>query len=294
MDFLLFFLFHTWFNLDQELWDMKKEMIVGCTLIFYLNGVGQVYHQLPSYGLHTTGAYSLRYTNAFSFSDNPACLGTVNHWLFGALTANYWLLEGLNHYAFAASFPMAGSGAGMIFQQSGDELFKEQGLEGAYGKHLGKTDIGMVFDYLRDQAAGYGSVQFFSAGLGLRYRVTEKLLAGWAFGLPFSGNSGKPNSEKSPQYFRMGFGYQVENDLLLSLQIEKQSGQPADFFGNIEYRYGDHFIFSAGIHGATGSLIFKSGWKKNHLCIQLCVVYEPVLGISPGLMLLGEAKNTAE
>ncbi len=273
---------------------MKKEMIVGYALLFYLNGSGQVYHELPSSGLNTTGTYSLRYTNAFSFSGNPACLGGINHWLFGVLTGNYWLLEGLNHYAFAASFPLAGSGGGMIFQQSGDELFKEQSLEGAYGKQLGKIDIGIVFDWLRDQAAGYGSVHFFSAGVGLRYRVNEKLIVGWAFGLPFSGNSGKTNSEKSPQYFRMGFGYLVENDLLLSLQIEKQSGQPADFFGNIEYRYGDHFIFSAGIHGANGSIIFKTGWKKNLLCIQICLVYEPVLGVSPGFMMLWETKNTGE
>jgi hypothetical protein len=48
---------------------------------------------------------------------------------------------------------------------------------------------------------------------------------------PVSGKIGKTNLEGAPQYSRMGFGHHIENDLFLSLQIEKQSGQPADFFG---------------------------------------------------------------
>lgn len=269
-------------------------MIVGYVLFFCLSGQSQVYHEQPFSGFNSGAAYSLKYTNAFSFSDNPACLGGINHLFCGVLTTNYWMLEGLNGYAFAASFPLAGSGGGLVLQQSGDEAFKTQSLELAYGKHLGRVDMGMTFNYLRDQASGYESAQFLSAGVGLRYRVNEKLLAGWMFGFPFVGESGKTIQEKAPQYFRMGFGYHLENDLFLSFQIEKQSGQPADFSGFIEYRYGDEFIFSAGIHADTGSIVFKTGWKKNRLCIQPCLMYEPVLGFSPALMLLWETKTGTE
>ena len=184
---------------------MKKGLLVGWACLFYLNGQGQVYHELPSSGFNTTGAYSLRFADAFSFSDNPACLGGINQLLCGALAANHWMLEGLNNSAFAASFPLAGSGGGVMMQQNGDEAFKEQSLELAFGKHLGKMDIGMVFDWLRDQAAGYGSAQFISAGIGLRYRVNEKFMTGWTFGLPFSGKSGKTNEEKAPAIFPDGF-----------------------------------------------------------------------------------------
>jgi hypothetical protein len=273
---------------------MKKELLIGCIVLFFLNGQGQTFHELPSYRYSTTGAYSLRYTDAFSCTANPASLGGISHILFGVLAENKWMLEGLNNYAFAVSFPLGARGTGIVLRQNGDEAFKERGLELNYGKNLGRLDIGIVFDYLRDQAAGYEPVHFISSGIGLRYRLNEKLATGWELGFPVSGKIGKTNPEGSPQYFRMGFGYHLEDDLFLLLQIEKQSGQPADFFGYIEYRYGDHFIFSAGISSVSGSFIFKTGWKKNRLNIQLCLMYEPVLGISPGLLLLWETKNKVE
>jgi hypothetical protein len=182
----------------------------------------------------------------------------------------------------------------MMFQQTGDELFREQHLELACGKHLGRIDIGIGFNYLNDQATGYGSIPFISATIGLRFRVSERLTTGWAFGLPFLGYSGKTYPEKAPQYFRMGFGYHAEIDLLLSCQLEKQSGQAADLFACIEYRYAEHFIFSAGVHSAAGSFVFESGWCKNRLCIKPGLVYEPALGFSPGLTLLWETKNKTE
>jgi hypothetical protein len=273
---------------------MKKGLLIGCAVIFFLNGQGQIFHEMPSYRYSITGAYSLRYTDAFSCTDNPASLGGVSQLHLGVLAENKWMLEGLNNCAFAVSFPIGAGGTGIVLRQNGDEAFKEQGLELNYGKNLGRLDIGIVFDYLRDQAAGYETVHFISSGVGLRYRINEKLITGWELGLPVSGKIGKTNPESAPQYFRMGFGCHIEDDLFLSLQIEKQSGQPADFFGNIEYRCEDHFIFSAGISSGSDSFIFKTGWKKNGLSIQLCLMYEPILGISPGLLLLWETKNKAE
>jgi hypothetical protein len=273
---------------------MKQGMIVGYVLLFYLNGDCQIYHPLLSAGFNTSGVYSLKNANVFSFSDNPASLGGADHLLGGAMVMNYWMLQGLNAWRVAMSFPMAASGIGMMLEQSGDELYKEQNLELAYGKRLGKMDIGIGFDFINARAAGYGSIPFVSGVMGLRFHVDEKITAGWALGLPFLGYSGKTNSEKAPQYFRMGFGYQIEKDLLISFQVEKQPGIVADIFGCIEYGYLDHFIFSVGVHSAEGSFVFIAGWKKNRLSIEPCLLYEPVPGFSPGLMLLWEAKNKTE
>jgi hypothetical protein len=273
---------------------MKRVVQIICGLLVCLKGMGQIYHGKVFFGYSTSGAYSRQFTDAFSFTANPACLGNIDHLFFGTLAENKWMLESLNSYALAASFPLGGGGVGIALQQSGDADFSEQGLEMAYGKNLGKLDIGICFDYLRDRAATYGSVHFISCSFGMRFRVNEKLYTGWELGLPFSGLAGKTNTEKAPQFFRMGFGYAWLDDLSLSLQIEKQSGQPVDFSGWLDYRYGDHFIFSFGISPVAGSAYFKTGWKKNRLCIQTDLIYEPVLGFSPGLVLLWEAKNKKE
>ena len=85
------------------------------------------------------------------------------------------MLEGLNNYAFAVSFPFGAGGTGNAFHQSGDEAFNEQGLELAYGKNLGRLDIGIVFDYLRDQAAGYTGQILFPPGVGIRLPGNRKI-----------------------------------------------------------------------------------------------------------------------
>jgi hypothetical protein len=289
-----FLIFLRLVNLDRDLTGMKKELLSGFALLFFLNGPAQIFHGLPSSGYNSSGAYSTQFADAFSCTANPSCLGAMNHVLIGALAENKWMLQGLNNYALAASFPLNAGGAGLVLQQSGDEDFKETGLELAYGKNLGKLEIGIDFNYLRDMTAGYGSVQFVFSGFGLRYRVNEKFISGWELGLPVSGKAGKTNPERAPQYFRMGFGYTAEDDLFLSLQISKQSDLPMELCGYVEYRYEDHFVFSAGINSLPGSIYFKSGWKKNRLCIQLSLAYEPVLGISPGLIILCETKNKSE
>lgn len=273
---------------------MKKEILFVCAVLFFLNGPGQVIHGLPSLGINSSGAYNLLYADALSFAINPASLGTVKQFYCGSLIENKWMLEGLNEYTIAASFPFGAGGAGMLIHQSGDEAFHETGFKLAYGKNLGKPDIGIVFDYLRDRVAGYGSAQFISLGIALRYRVTEKFTGGWELGLPVFANAGKTSPEKAPQYFCMGFGYAPEDNLILSLRIEKPLGQPADISGWLEYRYEDHFIFSAGIRSMTGSFFLSSGWKKNRLTIQVSGIYEPLLGISPGLLLLWESTKKAK
>lgn len=273
---------------------MKKDMLTGYALLFFFCGTGQTFHKLASFGYNSTGAYSLQFTDAFSTVSNPACLGGIHHFSCGVLAENKWMLAGLNNCSFATSFPIGRDGFGVALQQNGDDEFKEQGLELAYGKNLGKLDLGIAFNYLRDQAEGYGSAQFISTSLGLRYRVNKKLITGWDLGLDVSGKAGKTNPERAPQWFRMGFGYSMDEDLFLSLQIEKQSGLPGDFCSYIEYRYAGHLIFGAGIHSDSGSLFFKTGWRKNQLSIQFCFAYEPVLGVSPGIVLLWETKIKTE
>ena len=263
---------------------------LGC-LLFCLNGMGQPVHLPSENGYIKAGAYSVHFVDAFSFTSNPACLGGVKDFLSGVLMERKWMLKELNNYEMAVACPMGKGALGFTLQRSGDADFNEQALELAYGKNLGRLDLGIRFNYLRDQAAGYPDIGFGSSGLGIRFHVSEKLITGWEIGLPVFGKAGKTNVERAPQFFRMGFGYELRADLYMTLQVEKTGGLPMTVLPSLEYRYGEQFFFSFGIDSYAGSVYFKTGWKKNRLCIQLYSQYEPVLGFSPGLVLLWERKN---
>jgi hypothetical protein len=270
---------------------MKYVMKFLYGLIISLNGMGQTYHEQTENAYITAGAYSTHFTDAFSFESNPASLGSTEGLSCGVLAERKWMLNELNNYALSFSGNLGRGGLGILFQQSGDIDFNEQSFELAYGKNLGRMDMGIRFNYLQDKASGYQRIGFGHAGVAMRFRVSEKLITGWILDLPVFGEAGKMNSEKGPEFFQMGYGYEWREDLFLAVQIVKASDLPLNVIPTIEYHYGGHFFFSLGINSNNGSPYFKSGWKKNRLCVQIFTVYEPVLGFSPGLLLLWENNN---
>jgi hypothetical protein len=270
---------------------MMRVIQILWGLLFCLKGMGQTAHAAFTHAYLTGGAYSEHFTDAFSFTSNPACLGDGHGLLSGLLAERKWMLKELDLFELSVSGILGKGGWGISIQQSGDADYSEQGLELAYGKDLGRLEMGIRFGYSRNQAAGYPPAGFGSSGIGIRFHLTEKLITGWEIGLPVFGRAGKTNPEKGPEFFRMGLGYEWRADLFLAFQVEKTSGLPVNVIPSLEYRYGEQFFFSFGINSLGGALYFKSGWKKNRLCIQLYTIYEPVLGFSPGLVLLLERKN---
>jgi hypothetical protein len=260
-------------------------------LFFCLEGMGQPVHEPAENAYIKAGAYSIHFTDAFSFTSNPACLGTIKVFSCGILAERKWMLKELDNYQSTVCAPIGNGGIGISLQHSGDGDYSEQALELAYGKNLGRLEMGMRFGYLRDQAAGYPGTGFGSTGIGIRYHVSDKCITGWELGLPVFGRAGNTNPERAPQFFRMGFGYEWGTDLFLALQLVKFPGLPVNTVGSLEYRYGDALFFSFGLSSLAGAIYFKSGWKKNRLCIQLYTEYVPVLGFSPGLLLLWRGKN---
>jgi hypothetical protein len=268
-----------------------RLMNLAYILFFCLSARGQLSHVQSENAFITSGAYSNHFTDAFSFRSNPACLGGMQNFQLGILAERKWMLQELDNYELAASFKLGNGGMGIAIQHSGDEDYSEQTLELAYGKKLGRLQMGIRFGYLKDQAAGYQGIGFGSSGVGICFHVTEKLITGWELGLPVFGIAGKLNPERGPQLFKMGFGYEWMPDLFVSFQVEKFAGLPVNMIGFIEYRYGEQFFFSFGMNSLAGALYFKSGWRKNRLGIQIYTLYEPVLGFSPGIVLFWEGKN---
>jgi hypothetical protein len=270
---------------------MMRLIRLICVLFIHLHVQGQFSHVQSENSYITAGAYSHRFRDVFSFVSNPACLAEIQNFQSGILTERKWMLKELENAEISSCFPMASGGLGMALQHSGDAGYKEQGLVLAYGIKAGRLQIGTGFAWLMDQAAGYRAVGFGSARAGICFHVSDKLTAGWVLGLPVFEIAGKTNPERGPQFFNMGFGYEWRPDLFMSIQIKKEAGLPVDIIAYTEYRYGEQFSFAFGINGLAGAVYFKSGWKKNRLCVQIYSLFEPVLGFSPGIAILWEGKS---
>lgn len=270
---------------------MKWMMLYGLCWMFCEKGISQLAHLPVSTGDIRSGAYSTHFADAFSFAANAASLGAAKEILCGLSLERKWMLKELNHYELAGSFGRGHGGIGVALAYSGDADYHEQAIKLAYGKNLGKLEVGIFFNYLNNQAAGYSSIGYGYCGAGIRFHVSEKLISGWELSLPVMGQLGKQNPETGPRQYALGFGYEANASLFMAAQLVKESGVPMNLIVSVEYRYADQFLFSFGIESGIGSPYFKTGWKKNQLCIQLYSVYHPVLGFSPGLQLLWQKKN---
>jgi hypothetical protein len=264
--------------------------LCGC-LLCYCPAKGQSIHMSSPNDIFQAGAYSIHFSNVFSFTANSASLAAKPGFQYGMTLEQKWLLKELNEYQLAAAIATKNAGVGILFRSSGDTDYGEREFKLAYGKSLGKLELGIFFSYLIVQISGYPDHEFATSGLGIRFHVSPKLIAGWEFSLPVFGKIGEINSETGPQSLRMGLGYEVAGDVLMAFQIIKQSGTPMNFFGSLEYQYNNKFLFSFGIDSGTGSPYFKSGWKKNQLAIQIYCSYHPILGFTPGLIFLWQVKT---
>jgi len=270
---------------------MMRTVRLICVFFIYLNVHGQLSHVQSENSYITAGAYSQHFRDAFSFVSNPACLGEIKNFQSGMLTERKWMLKELDNTEVTFCFPAGGGGLGVALQHSGDAGYREQGLGLSYGIKAGRLQIGTGFAYLLDQAAGYRATGFGLARAGICFHVSDKLTTGWVLGLPVFGIVGKANSERGPQFFNVGFGYEWRPDLFMSIQIKKDAGLPLNIITCIEYHYGEQFFFAFGINGQTGAVYFKSGWRKNRLTVQIYTLFEQVLGFSPGFAILWEGKS---
>jgi hypothetical protein len=271
-----------------------RVAIVLVSLFFSAGAHTQTIHLQSINNYFTGGGYSTHFKDAFSFNSNPACLGNMNTIYAGMLAEREWLLQELGYYGFSMAVPILKSGIGVSLKQSGDFNYNERGLELAYGKNLGPLEFGICFGYLHAKAAGYPGISFGSAGAGIRFHISEKLITGWELEVPVFTIQAKSNPEKLPQVFRMGFGYEQAPELFISVQVEKSSGLSLNVIPAIDYRYQDQFDFSFGVSSLSGALYFKSGWEKNNLCIQFYTLYVPLTGFSPGIALFWEYKKRRE
>jgi hypothetical protein len=255
---------------------------------------GQVFH-LPVKSVYPTGgAYSKRFTDGFSFTGNPAVLGSARQFSMALSTERRWLLKELDLTRMAISCSAGRGGAGLEFQYTGDLAYHEAALALAYGKNLGPIVLGLRFGLDEEQAAGYSRYGSGSAGWGLIFHPLEKLSVGWLLNVAVFATDNGRGTEKTGERYEMGLGYEISDKVFLGVRFQKEAGSLMDISGYLDYCWSQQLYASLGMETSTASPFFKAGWRKNRMTIGLFTAYHPALGFTPGLLLFWEGKNKAE
>jgi hypothetical protein len=240
------------------------------------------------------GAYSKNFADGLSFTSNQAVLGSLKTLTAGVYAERRFLLKELNLYTVAASFPIQFGGVGLVAKYFGYESFKETELSLAYGKQLGKTSIGIQFNYYSVQIPGYGKDALVNIEGGAILQLSEQLYAGLHVFNPTKSRFGKNHLEKLSSVYASGLGYEASQKVFVCVEILKEEDRAASISAGLHYAFAKKFFARLGLSTGSNSFYFGTGWKWSNLRIEVTSNYHSRLGFTPGLLLLFRGNNQEE
>lgn len=234
-----------------------------------------------------TGAYSQRFSNLFSFLSNTAALAMSKGISAGVYSENKFGLKELNHYTAAVSSPIGGNGGiGIVTTYAGSKELNESQIGLAYGKNLGKINIGARFNYTLLRTSGYGSDGAISFELGSTWKISEKLYTGIQIVNPVGGKFGEESKEKLPSVYSVGAGYECSEQFYIGVDIVKEESKPVNLRATLQYIIARRLITMLGINSGTSSPALCAGWQWKNMRVLINGSFHPQLGATTGLAII--------
>jgi hypothetical protein len=233
--------------------------------------------------LHVT-SYSSIHHDAFCFGSNQAALASIRKFSVGGYGERRFLLNELGSYRMAIALPIASSVFGFTATYSGSSLYNESVCGLAYGRSLGKIDMGMQFNYIMVKASGYGRSSGLNMEAGVIAHLTDRLQTGIHVFNPFPIDT--KAADKFSFLYAAGFGYDVSDQFFISAEIKKTADEPVTINTGFQYAFEKKLFVRAGIASATSSFCFGLGFLWNGFRIDALVSTHPQLGMSPAIMIL--------
>ena len=152
----------------------------------------------------------------------------------------------------------------------------------AYARKLmPKLSAGIQFEMRSSQFAPYERLilfsserkEFFTAEIGLQYKLLEKLLIGVHFSNPAKLEI--KEDEFLPRIIRAGATYFVSEKLLVHAELEKDFELPFVFKSGLEWELADELWLRIGFHNKPITFNLGTGYKfKNGLRIDFACYYQ--------------------
>jgi hypothetical protein len=267
--------------------------LAGCISSFSITSAQSLHY--PNAPLFAgNGAYSVRFNDLFSFSSNTASLANCLRVSGGVYGENKFGLSELNSYTAAAQMPAGGAAVGLITTWAGSSSFNQSQIGFAYGKQLGRINLGVRFNYTMMRIAGYGSDGAISFELGSIWKITEKLCTGIQITNPVGGKFGKDTREKLPTVYSMGAGYECSSQLFISTVIAKEESKPLNLQAAVQYLIGGRLLTMFGLNSAISSPLICAGWLWKNMRVLMSGSFHPQLGPSTGIGIIFYGKKKEE
>lgn len=248
------------------------------TGVLYTSAQSMAHTHSPLFTINA--AYNAQTSHPFSFLSNTAALANCKQFSAGAYAENKFSVRELNHHAAALQFPVAMGALGLMAQKAGAADFNQSQLALAYGKNLGRVNVGLRFNYTMIRMAGYGGAGAITFELGSTWQITEKFYSGIQVTNPYGGKLG---NEKMPSVYCAGAGYVCSDELFISVDIIKEENKMVNVRAGLQYNIDDKLLAAVGVNSAISSpsVLISRQWKD--LRVFMTASVHPQLGITSGI-----------
>jgi hypothetical protein len=235
------------------------------------------------------GNAALGFKDIWSFYQNQAGLAHLDAFTAGVFYENRFLVKGMSYQGFAAANPLGENGVVSVgYSGFGFSVYKEDKVGAAYSMRLAKNltaGVGINYHSTRITAENYGSTGLVTAELGVQMQVSKNVMVSSHIFNPFRAQLNDFNDERLPTILRLGASYQISDDLLAALEVEKDIDQKPSLRGGIEYQPVDILYIRLGSSTLPNQFSFGLGVAFKQFRFDLAGSYHSQLGYTPQVSL---------
>jgi hypothetical protein len=271
---------------------LSKPFLILSFVFIHLHINGQMLRR-PVAALYTgLGAYSINYTDVFSFNNNQASLAQMKNASAGVYGEKRFMLDELSLYQLSIAVPTNSGNFGVKAGYFGFSDYNESQMGLAYARKLGsKIDVGVQFNYNGIQVSGYGNSSAINFEIGTILHLTDKINAGVHAYNPVGGKFGKNSEDKLASVYTVGLGYEASDKFFVSAEIEKEEDKPVNVNAGMQYKFLPQFMVRTGIATSTSNLYGGISLFLKSFRLDVVASYHPQLGVTPGLLLIYDFKK---
>lgn len=230
------------------------------------------------------GGTSVCEQSIWALQNNPAGLATQQGWHFGLYYENQWLLKetAFKCGGIAKNVPNIGC-FGISVRQYGWSQFSQNLFSIAYARDFGPyLQMGLRADWIwLHFGDAYPDRNAPGFELGIQSQVTEKLRLGASLFNPLNSKLKTLNEEALPVVMKVGLSYQLTEDFIGQLEIEKDGQRSGVRIGcGLEYVLFDRFSLRAGAQHSPNILSFGVGYQVRNIHVDVAAQLHQALGPS--------------
>ena len=245
------------------------------------------------------GNASVCLSDFWSVHNNQAGLARQQYIAAGFYFENRFMVKEMSLQTAAFILPTGSGVFGMNLSYFGYTQYNEKKIGLAYGRTFSdKFSVGIQLDYL-STAIGehYGNKHLITFELGIQSKLTDELTIGAHVFNPTRVKLTTDGNERVPTIFKLGMAYSFTDDLLITLETEKDLDFKPAIRGGLEYKIIEEACVRLGystIPSTSGSedfsissiYTFGFGLELNNFSIDFASSVHQTLGWSPQISII--------